>query len=82
MTVGVASPQLGSKTEAGSSNGEVPDQASLQGDGVTGGLGGYDVQRPTAAAILDEINVDDAESVVSAYQKLVDLHKVKNCGLW
>lgn len=59
----------------------MPDQASLEGDGVPGGLGGYDVQRPTAAAILEEINVDDAESVASAYQKLVDLHKVKKCQL-
>lgn len=59
----------------------MPDQASLEGDGVTGGLGGYDVQRPTAAAVLDEINVDDAESVASAYEKLVDLHKVKVCKL-
>ncbi|KAL0050825.1 hypothetical protein WJX82_007862 [Trebouxia sp. C0006] len=77
MASGVASPQPGSNAEAGSSNGEVPDQASLEGDGVTGGLGGYDVQRPTAAAILEEISVDDAESVASAYQKLVDLHKVE-----
>ena len=53
----------------------------MEGDGVTGGLGGYDVQRPTAAAILEEINVDDAESVASAYQKLVDLHKVVTCQL-
>ena len=53
----------------------------MEGDGVTGGLGGYDVQRPTAAAVLDEINVDDAESVASAYEKLVDLHKVKVCKL-
>ncbi|DBA77152.1 TPA: hypothetical protein ACH3X1_009725 [Trebouxia sp. C0004] len=77
MASGVASPQPESNAEAGSSNGEVPDQASLEGDGVTGGLGGYDVQRPTAAAVLDGINVDDAESVVSAYQKLVDLHKAE-----
>ena len=81
MTAGGASPQPGSNAEAGSSNGEVPDQASLEGDGVTGGLGGYDVQRPTAAAILEEISVDDAESVASAYQKLVDLHKVVTCQL-
>ncbi|KAL0025381.1 hypothetical protein WJX79_002338 [Trebouxia sp. C0005] len=75
MASGVASLQPGSLAESGSSNGEVPDQASLEGGGLTGGLGGYDVQRPTAAAILDEINVEDDESVASAYQKLVDLHK-------
>lgn len=76
MASGVASPQPGSNAEADSSR-EVPDQASLEGDGVTGDLERYAIQRVTVAMILVDINVGDAESAASAYQQLVDLHKVE-----